>query len=330
MVRLMVQGEARLQASLLRLMMTRKNPEQPTLLSLLTMGLPSVLDIVMKGEESAQENSLARIVLGTTIMVQNGSIKLGGALGSDPGGLTLAKACMLGEEVRGRRRRRLARGRDTPADAQWAGQDGGPGISILRMLLLGEDVNGISVLRLLLTGEDKGLVSPLRVIFTGFQGAFVASRAGSSSKSWREASSKIIAAVQTSLNDSHMQGSTWRDSFDKLLAALKDVAMTQSDAYVAFLWTASQQIKDMGPEFSRVWAVVWQNVGDEVRRTGERMRDGAEWKTLAPYCVELAKLIGGMEWQKAIVQLAVVLSMVESRNRSSWLGPFSKWVPMFA
>jgi len=309
LVRLMVQGEARNQASLLRLFVSRTIPTQPTILSLLTSGRPSLLDVVMRGEESALENSLARIVLGTTIIIENGSIKLGGALGSDPGGLTLARACMAGEE------------------------DGGPGISILRMLLIGEDITGLCVLRLLMWGEERGEVSPLRLIFTGFQGAFVAAKIAQqetekTTTSWLDAAKKIIAAVKTSVEDSHVEGSTWADSFEKLRLTVLDAALNRSSVWITFLRTAARQIRNNGPEFARMWSNVWKAVGDEIRVSGHRVLPTSNWKVLAPECAKLTEFVAVQDWQSALVQLAIVLSALESRNRN-WMGRFSKWVPTF-
>ncbi|KAH9259019.1 hypothetical protein BASA81_002639 [Batrachochytrium salamandrivorans] len=317
LLRLMVQGESRGQCSLLRLLGLETEKGAPALISLLTMNAPcSLLDVMMEGEDSAMEQSLARLMLGTTFTIQNGRIRMGKLLGQQGDGeeeglekpkldrgLTVAKLCMLGEE------------------------DGGPGISIMRMVLLGEEKDGQSILRLLLTGEAMGEVSPLRILFTGMHAALVGANAV-----WGEMDTDLVdlalhpaqwlsvlqavkhTVAETIVND-QAANMSWKESFDGLIALGKQRAYQHTANWrtnLAFLHTAFARIKSMGPEFAKVWTVRWLAVANEVRLTGERMGNPqSTWKQLAPEVAALVEAVAEQRWQVVIVSTAKLVQHVE-------------------
>lgn len=357
LLRLMTQGEARDQASLLRLLVTERRVDDKThhaLLDILTMGKPSLVDILLKGEESSSETSLARMMMGVTFTIQNGSVKMGNLLGdsttSDHAavpdlvtqtkpsfgavsnanlatkydsefaakeavkqklrrGVTIAKACMLGEE------------------------DGGPGISIMRAVLIGEE-SGMSILRLLVMGEEQGEVSPLRIILTGMEAAFVSASilqqaAGGTSSDNKsstaanllsptnlmDTSTKIIKAISESVQDSHHAGSTWRETFDKLVDLGKTAVLDSSGAWqknLAFVWTAFARVRAMGPDFAKVWKRQFYLVAGEIRTTGNRVHENSAWKKLAPGFAELCEALGDQEFQRVLANVARNVRQVEA------------------
>ncbi|GBG32302.1 Griffithsin [Hondaea fermentalgiana] len=116
-----------------------------SLIDLLTAGTPSISDLFFEGELGG-EDSLARLMLGTSVDFSSGYIRLGAALGAgNQDGVSLMQTLLAGEE------------------------DGSHGISIMRLLLLGEEDTGISVLRLLLTKESATDPSILRVLIVALK-----------------------------------------------------------------------------------------------------------------------------------------------------------------
>lgn len=225
-------------------------------------------------------------------------------------GMTIAKTCMLGEE------------------------DGGPGISVMRMLLLGEEKEGQSVLRLLLTGEQSGEVSPLRIVFTGFHAAFVGANAaidelrGSGTdaieqnllelamhpKQWISVLQNVAGSMASSVAETQAENMSWKESFDKLVALGKFQAKQQSVNWqknLAFLYTAFARVKSMGPDFARVWKKRWLNIASEVRLTGERVKEGSRWKLLAPEIATLVEAVADQNWPMVFVNTAQLIKLVE-------------------
>lgn len=336
LMRLMVQGEARNQNSLLRLLVSYPGPKNRTLLDLLTTGYPSIVDIMLMGEDTSSELSLFRIFMGTTFTIENGEIVMGSILG-DTGTSVLSiptskLSTSLGEAdsddtEKERFRKKLRKGL-TLAKAYMLGEeDGGPGISIMRILLMGEE-QGSSVLRLLLTGEAEGEVSPLRIIYTGLHTAFIAveqSRkevmAGGGVKGimkdpskWTDALKKITNAMKESVNQTHQNTGTWKESFDKLMDMAKQQAFENTGGWqgnVAFMWTAVSRIRSMGPEFAKNWERQFKLVAREIEQSGERVNSENKWKQLAPYVAKLAESVAVQQWQTALLDAAQVLKAVE-------------------
>ena len=352
MLKLCVQGEERDQASLLRLLLTRRRPllagsgsllegrAQWSVLDLLLGGTPSVLDVMHRGEETSHEMSLMRLCLGVTLVVRDGRVVIESrdvdamameeALGgtgdaSEPHphraadvlrrGLTIAGACCLGEER------------------------GGPGISALRVLLMGEDTNSHSILRLLLTGEERGEMSPLRVILTGAQAALVASQVvlsdagdASDAATWAERSRaatetvmRVARAIQDAVERSHNEGSTWQETFAKLAALAKDATAQAVDGLnVAFLYTAFARLRELGPEFAQVWRTQCGVIAAELRRAAERTADPeSAWRVLAPQFADVVVLIGEQRVTETVVKGAAILGAIEavaSRGQSTLVG----------
>ena len=360
-MRLMVQGEARNQNSLFRLLTAYPGPDGRTLLDLFTSGTPSIMDIMLKGEESSEETSLARIMLGTTFTIENGQVVMGSMLGDISSKPSIYSRSSLpdnsdSEEKQKERIRKQLRKGMTIAKASMLGEeDGGPGISFMRVLLLGEE-QGVSVLRLLLTGEKNGDVSPLRIIFTGLYTAFVAARAVESSSKelqrdglyeiaknptkWKDAISKITQTVIQSVNETHQNTNSWKESFEKLIELGRKQVFQSTEAWqenVAFLWTAFARVRSMGPEFAKVWKKQWIVVGKEIRLTGERVRKESVWKNLAPHFADLCDSIADQQWQKVFLIVTQLIREIESAagtkpNQSlsaalDIIEQFSSWAP---
>ena len=338
LMRLMVQGEAREQNSLLRLLVGFRGSTNKSLLDLLTCGQPSLMDLLLKGEETAQETSLGRLMLGTTFTIQNGRLVMGSALGSSssnaPPPAALVSRLTMPDDDENKSsetdhlRKRLERGLTMSKAFMLGEEDGGPGISFMRVLLMGEE-QGLSVLRLLLTGEESNEVSPLRIIFTGLHTVFVVAQVAADSskqmqteslldiatqpKKWGDALQMITRAVVDSVNESHQVGGSWRDSFDKLIE-LGRTRLRSRDAWqqnIAFLYTAFARVRSMGPEFAKTWKKQWTIVSKEIRLTGQRVRPESAWKQLAPVIAVLTESIAEQHWQKVFVDVAHIIQAVE-------------------
>jgi hypothetical protein len=338
LMRLMCQGEARSQNSLLRLLTGFRGSSNKSLMDLLTSGKPSLMDILLKGEESALETSLARQMLGTTFTIENGRVKMGNMLGSTSKSLahpnqivsTISMAAAGTADINGQDqlRKRLQRGMTIAKACMLGEEDGGPGLSMMRVLLLGEE-QGTSVLRLLLTGEESGDVSPLRIMVTGMHAAFVAAQVAVDStkeieqegllelaknpSKWGEALQRITKAVVESVNESHQENGSWKESFEKLIELGKK-QLQNTDAWqenIAFLWTAFARVRSMGPEFAKQWKKQWLIIAKEIRLTGNRVREGSNWKILAPSFAQLVETIAEQQWQKVFLNVAMVLQAIE-------------------
>jgi hypothetical protein len=342
MLALLLQGEARSQASLVRMLLRKRvspfgGKVSVSLLDLLTMGNPSPLDVTIIGEETAEEISLMRIILGTSFAIRDGTIvvrnrnfdtlEVEETLADDDEVDETGKLVM--PDATERAKQRLVNGLTIGTACVLGEEEGGPGISILRVLLMGEDTDtNFSIMRLLLTGEERGEISPLRMMFTGAQAAFVAALimgrtqsedsalgAGGSTKLQQAMNTlnKLTEAIKESVEKSNSEGSSWKETFQKLLSVSKEVVLDGWKQNLAFLWTAFARIQSLGPEFAVIWKRQCFLIAGELQRTGERMSNPKSiWKQVAPHMAQFVELIGEMRWSQVIVKAGDLLAMIEA------------------
>ena len=238
------------QMSILRLLLKKNLNHAPPLFSLLMANTPSLLDIVLQGENEEAEMCLIRLVLGSTVALKKGRIVWGGVFDADSkDSYSLAHAALAGEEY------------------------GGPGISLLRLMLIGEESENTSLLRLLLMGEESSSASPLRVLFTGAQTAFVAHHLDKDLKNWRE----NIFQLMSTITNAHSQGGSWAGSFRDMFTTIT----TKSQEGFKYVWEVLQAISSRGR-----WLCT-DSVSDKVRYVyivGEKVREVyIDWF----YCVHM-------------------------------------------
>ena len=201
LMRLLIQGEESNQKSLFRLLLIKN--KKHSLFDLLTMhdnsteGVQeSLLSILLKGENSARESSIAREAVGSKFSFKNGVMIVSREnFGIDGGkekktieedGITAATLFMLGEiEI---------------------------GISFFRFLLLGEAEGRNSILRLLMFGESEGEISPLRILFNGLYATLSAAQKAKTSVDYVGKLKKAVEAVAEV-----EEGLTWREKFYALV-----------------------------------------------------------------------------------------------------------------
>jgi hypothetical protein len=276
--------------SLLRMFLSRGANNRECLLSVMTRGTSdsvSIFDLLVMGEDTSKEMSLARIALAQRVQVDNGNLVME-RLPIDTDfahGVTLAMAGLMGEK-----------------DDHFCG---------LRALLVGENTVGNSILRMLLTGEDRGETSPLRVVLVGFFKCFVAmDLQHKTGWQWKEALTMLSGFKKSFEKHKHEAA-----SLDTLKRMVDDVA---ADSYVSFMWTATRLLSEQGAEFAAEWVHVMNRVSEELAMAGAQAAEDSLLRSLVGPCVELCHSVGKMDWVRAAMRIPAILSVVENK-KPSWM-----------
>lgn len=357
-------------------------------MDLLLSGHPSILDVAHKGEETADEASLFRLVVGTTFIFRDGRIQVlkrevdsmeaddslfdsddeedgkgghsnGNGHGSHSGGGGLVSqtvaslasrvdGLLLGQSDSDDSRAQLVAEKLsnglTIASACCIGEEkGGPGVSVLRLLMMGEDSDSHSALRLMLTGEERGEPSPLRVFLTGAQAAYAASRAvmrqaghavdagatwSDRTRAVGDAVRRAAQAVQDVVDSSNANGASWKDTFKKLVDLSKELTAEATEKLnLAFLYTAFARLRELGPEFAAAWKKQCYVIAHELRKAAERSRPGSAWRVVAPHAADLIALVGEQKFIEVVGKGAELVQVVEglaSKGRSTLTGAIVK------
>jgi len=275
-LRLMLSADARpdSQMSLMRLLMYKKKKHQKSLLELMTAGSPSIIDLFFQGELTG-EDSLARLVLGTSVEFRDNVLHLGAAL--KPGnanGVSLMHLMLLGEE------------------------DNGPGISFMRLFLFGEHEDGVSVLRLLLYNENSIAAnepSILRVMITVVKAMLIAAKTRPSqfgNGEWLDNVRKVGAMILSSQKTG--KPVTMKEQLDRFIGAIN-----KQGNDLQSLMSVLQNINKSGKEFREQWRRQFLRVARELELAGERASDDSVWARMAPKWKKIAEAIARQQWAVA-------------------------------
>ena len=239
-----------------------------SLLEVLMTGDPSIFDLFLDGELTG-EDSLARMVLGTSATFKDGRIVLGETLTSENHGMSLFRMMVFGEE------------------------EGGPGMSLMRLLLLGEQDNGFSVLRLLLMNETTDEPSILRVLLTMLKTILVASkqRKGDITK-WKSNVKQILKTITSSQKK---KGGVVKN----VVGRVSDVLATGLVNYQELV-NLIQRVAGRDKEMERIWKAQFLKVAHEIELSGQRTTNSRHWPGIARKWSKLSKDIAYQRWTKVI------------------------------
>lgn len=240
-----------------------------SLLEVLMTGDPSIMDLFLDGELTG-EDSLARLVLGTSATFKDGRIVLGGSITSRSRGMSLFRMMVFGEE------------------------DGGPGISLMRLLLLGEQDNGFSVLRLLLMNETTDEPSILRVLLTMLKTILVASkqRKGDITK-WKSNVKQILKTITSS--QKKKRGRLVKDVVGRVTDLLS-TGLVNYQELVNMIKTVASRDREM----ERIWKAQFLKVAHEIELSGQRTTKSRHWPAVARKWSKLAEDIAYQRWTNVI------------------------------
>ncbi len=261
-----------------------KKPRR-SLMDLLTAGKPSIADLFFKGELEG-EDSLARLMLGTCVDFNEGYLKLGATLKSgNENGVSLMQWMMLGEE------------------------EGGPGISFIRMLLFGEEENGFSILRLMLMNESSNEPSLLRICITALKAVLVAAKTRPSqlrNGEWRATVDKLADAVIGSQKD----GSSFMATFQKLSDTLNP-----NGEQLQIILGVLKTIPKRGKQFQALWKKQWLRVAREVEAASLRAKKKSAWAKMGPIWSRIAHHIAHQSWTRVAAEVALLSSNLKTISR---------------
>jgi len=290
LLRLMLMAPSKTKPSLLRTGSSfRKKNKNKTkirlpLLEIMTISKPSVADLFFQGEMKG-EDSLARLLFGTSVDYVDGKLSLGGKLKQGGTGVTLMELAMVGEE------------------------EGGPGFSFIRLLLVGEEDNGFSILRLLLTNEsDSDEPSMLRMLLTVLKTVLVASKVRPrhfKNGEWKGQ----FQNVQDALFDSQKDGTTLSGAIAKVKEVLSPAAASEN--FASFL-SIMRSIPKRGKEFEDMWKSQWLRIAREVTAAGERAKLNSFWNKNASKWATVADHMAHQRWTQIASEIALMSSTFRS------------------
>eukprot|EP00514_Thraustochytrium_sp_LLF1b_P011816 CAMPEP_0184560286 /NCGR_PEP_ID=MMETSP0199_2-20130426/46857_1 /TAXON_ID=1112570 /ORGANISM="Thraustochytrium sp., Strain LLF1b" /LENGTH=841 /DNA_ID=CAMNT_0026957587 /DNA_START=276 /DNA_END=2801 /DNA_ORIENTATION=- len=240
-----------------------------SILDLLTAGSPSIADLFFKGELE-NEDSLARLMFGTCVDFSQGYLRLSETLQADSeNGISLMQWLLVGEE------------------------DGGPGLSFLRLLMFGEEEEGLSLMRLLLMQEKVNEPSLLRILMAALKAILIAAKTRPSqlrNGEWRTLLDKLGKTFSTSRQEG---SSTVQEHLSRLAESLNP-----NGEQMKLLLSVLKTIPNRGKEFQHQWKVQWLRVANEIQAGSRRAKSGSPWRKLGPAWFTIAEDLAHQRWSQ--------------------------------
>lgn len=287
LLRLLLQAEeGNAQKSILRLMAETKYlsdtvvRDKKSILQIILDGDPSLEDVLLEGELNSDE-SLVRLFLGFNIDVVDDKLSFyvdytNKRSSSDS--LGLLSFFLLGEE------------------------NGGPGISILRLLLLGEEKKGFSIMRLLLVNEEEGLPSLARIALVATKIFLLGLKQRKTYSKWGENLTKMTELFTKSQQKSLDE--TIKTLFGSFLSSVQQNCSSYPEVFAII-----KSIPSRGKQFGENWKSAFEEVAELLDSVQERVQEtDSIWKKIAPFLSKLSRDVGHMRWIAVVRSLPMLLS----------------------
>lgn len=127
----------------------------------------------------------------------------------------------------------------------------------------------------------------------------------------------MTSAVRSSIEESHNEGSTWRESFERLAELAKTAVGETWGDQIGFLYTAFARVRSFGPQFAKRWKDQWMFVNSEIKASAGRVDESNFWRTKHVLFLKLTEDVAHQRFTSVVLQIPVILRALDADYANS-------------